>query len=87
MVHENITIIILCRDGLRRKDKQMGKYEIELDDLNELENKYGVTIKGRQPKRKEPKMKKERREQKNVPDWKKIEKNFKRTKPFLSSFV
>tara|TARA_Y100000296_G_scaffold64673_1_gene75978 strand:- start:77 stop:250 length:174 start_codon:yes stop_codon:yes gene_type:complete len=56
----------------------MGKYEIELDDLNELENKYGVTIKGRQPKRKIPKMKRERREQKYIPEWKKNRKKFQK---------
>ena len=65
----------------------MGKYEIDVEDLNELEDRYGVTIKGRQPRKKTPKMKKERRDQKNIPEWKKIEKNFKKTKPFLSSFV
>ncbi len=56
----------------------MGKYEIELDDLNELENKYGVTIKGRQPKKKTPKMKRERREQKYIPEWKKNRKKLQK---------
>ena len=67
MVRENTITIILCRDGLRRKDKQMGKYEIDVEDLNELEDRYGVTIKGRQPRKKTPKMNKERRDQKNIP--------------------
>ena len=71
MVRENTITIILCRDGLRRKDKQMGKYEIDVEDLNELEDRYGVTIKGRQPRKRTPKMKKERRDQKNIPEWKK----------------
>lgn len=56
----------------------MGKYEIEVEDLQELENKYGVTIKGRQPRKKTPKMKKERREQKNVPEWKKNRKKLQK---------
>ena len=46
----------------------MGKYEIEVEDLQELEDQYGITIKGRQPRRKDPKMKKERRDQKNIPE-------------------
>ena len=71
MVRENTITIILCRDGSRRKDKQMGKYEIDVEDLNELEDRYGVTIKGRQPRKRTPKMKKERRDQKNIPEWKK----------------
>ena len=78
MVHENTITIILCRDGLRRKDKQMGKYEIDVEDLNELEDRYGVTIKGRQPRKKTPKMKKERRDQKNIPEWKKNRKKLQK---------
>ena len=78
MVRENTIIIILCRDGLRRKDKQMGKYEIDVEDLNELEDRYGVTIKGRQPRKKTPKMKKERRDQKNIPEWKKNRKKLQK---------
>jgi hypothetical protein len=56
----------------------MGKYEIEVEDLQELEDKYGITIRGRQPKRKEPKMKKERRDQKNIPEWKKNRKKLQK---------
>ena len=78
MVRVNTITTILCRDGLRRKDKQMGKYEIEVEDLQELEDKYGITIRGRQPKRKEPKMKKERRDQKNIPEWKKNRKKLQK---------
>ena len=78
MVRENTITIILCRDGLRRKDKQMGKYEIDVEDLNELEDRYGVTIKGRQPRKKTPKMKKERRDQKNIPEWKKNRKKLQK---------
>ena len=33
----------------------MGKYEIDVEDLNELEDRYGVTIKGRQPRKRTPK--------------------------------
>ena len=78
MVHENTITIILCRDGSRRKDEQMGKYEIDVEDLNELEDRYGVTIKGRQPRKKTPKMKKERRDQKNIPEWKKNRKKLQK---------
>ena len=78
MVRENTITIILCRDGLRRKDKQMGKYEIDVEDLNELEDRYGVTIKGRQPRKRTPKMKKERRDQKNIPEWKKNRKKLQK---------
>ena len=78
MVRVNTTIIILCRDGSRRKDKQMGKYEIDVEDLNELEDRYGVTIKGRQPRKRAPKMKKERRDQKNIQEWKKNRKKLQK---------
>ena len=78
MAHENTITIILCRVGSRRKDKQMGKYEIDVEDLNELEDRYGVTIKGRQPRKRAPKMKKERRDQKNVPEWKKNRKKLQK---------
>ena len=78
MVRENTITIILCRDGSRRKDEQMGKYEIDVEDLNELEDRYGVTIKGRQPRKKTPKMKKERRDQKNIPEWKKNRKKLQK---------
>ena len=78
MAHENTITIILCRVGSRRKDKQMGKYEIDVEDLNELEDRYGVTIKGRQPRKRAPKMKKERRDQKNIPEWKKNRKKLQK---------
>ena len=78
MVRENTITIILCRDGSRRKDEQMGKYEIDVEDLNELEDRYGVTIKGRQPRKRTPKMKKERRDQKNIPEWKKNRKKLQK---------
>ena len=78
MVRENTITIILCRDGSRRKDKQMGKYENDVEDLNELEDRYGVTIKGRQPRKRAPKMKKERKDQKNVPEWKKNRKKLQK---------
>ena len=78
MVHENTITIILCRDGSRRKDKQMGKYEIDVVDLIELEDMYVVTINGRQPRNRAPKMKKERRDQKNIPEWKKNRKKLQK---------
>ena len=78
MVRENTITIILCRDGSRRKDEQMGKYEIDVDDLQELEDRYGITIKGRQPRKTAPKMKKERKDQKNVPEWKKNRKKLQK---------
>ena len=56
----------------------MGKYEIDVEDLNELEDRYGVTIKGRQPRKRAPKMKKERKDQKNVPEWKKNRKKLQK---------
>ena len=56
----------------------MGKYEIDVEDLNELEDRYGVTIKGRPPRKKTPKMKKERRDQKNIPEWKKNRKKLQK---------
>ena len=57
----------------------MGKYELELEDLNELQSEYGITIKGRQPKKKNLRMKREQSEKKNSPDWKRTRK---KTKPF-----
>ena len=78
MVRENTITIILCRDGSRRKDEQMGKYEIDVEDLNELEDRYGVTSKGRQLRKRAPKMKKERRDQKNIPEWKKNRKKLQK---------
>ena len=56
----------------------MGKYEIDVEDLQELEDQYGITIKGRQPRRKDPRMKKERRDQKNIPEWKKNRKKLQK---------
>ena len=56
----------------------MGKYEIDVEDLIELEDRYGVTIKCRQPRKRTPKMKKERRDQKNIPEWKKNRKKLQK---------